>query len=337
LSELDFAYSVFGLSLSANRPIPGLKQAKGIPQPPYLEIRLGVSPRIQCEDHAGQEVLTFTSSILLESGQPTLRIWEIMGGAFLRLDYFDGVQFWLERKGNAIWARWPDSSSFEDAATYLLGPVLGLALRLRGVTCLHASAVAFGNHAVAFAGTEGAGKSTTAAALAQRGHRVISDDIVALVESDGAFFVLPAYPYLCLWPDSVNMLYGTEKALPAFSRNWKKRQLLLAENRLGFEEQPLPLGAIFLLGERTTEAAAPFVETVAPKDGLFSLVADTYATNLLDRDMRAREFELLGRMLGFVPVRRLRPHEDALRIDALCSVIARACSDLLVQRSQVSG
>jgi hypothetical protein len=337
LSELDFAYSVFGLSLRVNRSIPGLKPAGSTSQSPDVQIHLGFSPRVESQGSTSQEVLTFTSSILSESGEPTLRIWQIMGGAFLRLDYSDGVQFWLEREGKAIWARWSDSSSLEDAATYLLGPVLGLALRLRGVTCLHASAVSFGNRAVAFAGTEGAGKSTTAAALAQRGHRVISDDIVALVESDGAFFVLPAYPYLCLWPDSVNMLYGTEKMLPAFSRNWDKRQLSLAENRLGFEEQPQPLGAIFLLGERTTDEAAPFVETVAPKDGLLSLVADTYATNLLDRDMRAREFELLGRMLGVVPVWRLRPNENASRIDGLCDVISRACSDLLVWRSRVSG
>ena len=337
MNESDSTYFVFGLSLRANHAIPGLEPARSSPQIPDVEIHLGVSPLVESGSAACAENLTFSSSILLESGEPTLRIWETMGGSFLRLDYFEGVQFWLERNGKAIWARWSDSSSLEDAATYLLGPVLGLALRLRGVTCLHASAVTFGNRAVALAGSEGAGKSTTAAALARRGHPVISDDIVALVEREGAFFVLPAYPYLCLWPDSVNILYGTEKTLPAFSPNWDKRQLSLVENRLRFEEQPLPLGAIFLLGERTTDAAAPFVETVLPKDGLLSLVADTYATNLLDKDMRAREFELLGRMLAVVPVWRLRPHEDASRIDGLCDVISRACSDLLVRHSEVSG
>jgi len=87
----------------------------------------------------------------------------------------------------------------EDAATYLLGPVLGLLLRLRGVTCLHASAVALADRAIAFVGSEGAGKSTTAALLARKGLAIISDDVVALVERDALFTFIPAYPYLSLW------------------------------------------------------------------------------------------------------------------------------------------
>jgi len=58
-------------------------------------------------------------------------------------------------------------------------PVLGLLLRCKGVTCLHASAVSFGEHSVAFVGPAGAGKSTTAATFARQGYGVISDDIAA--------------------------------------------------------------------------------------------------------------------------------------------------------------
>jgi hypothetical protein len=244
------------------------------------------------------------------------------------MDYFDGMQFWLDAGGTRIWASWPDTLLIEDAATYLLGPVLGWVLRLRGVTCLHASAVAFGGFVAAFVGCAGAGKSTTAAALARRGHPVVSDDIVALAEKEGAFAVMPAYPYLCLWPDSVRLLYGSDEALPAFSPSWDKRQLRLAENRLGFEEQPLPLGAVFLLGERSAEATAPFIENPAPKEALLALVGDSYATNFLDREMRKSEFELLGRLVNRVPVRRLRPHREASRIDGLCDAIEKVCQDV---------
>ncbi len=128
--------------------------------------------------------------------------------------------------------------TIEDAATYLLGPVLGLFLRLRGVTCLHASAVAFGGQAVAFVGSEGAGKSTTAAALALRGHAILSDDVVALAEHDGAFFVHPAYPYLCLWPESVESIYGSADALPRFSANYDKRCLSLRNKNCGSRNAP---------------------------------------------------------------------------------------------------
>jgi len=266
-------------------------------------------------------VLTFVSSDLDSSGEPALRIWRVADGVCLYLAYCDGMEFWLDRKGTSVWAKWPATSSLEDAATFLLGPVLGLLLRLRGVTCLHASAVAFDDRAVAFVGDEGAGKSTTAAAFARLGYPVISDDVVAIVEREGAFHVLPAYPYLSLWPDSVQMLYGPDKTLPTFSANWDKRLLSLSEDRLRFEEKSLSLGAIFILGERISESAAPFLETPTAQECLVALVANSYATGMLDKDMRAQEFALFGRLLASVPVRRVRPHADSTEIDRLSEVI----------------
>ena len=37
--------------------------------------------------------------------------------------------------------------------------------------------------------------------------------------------------------------------------------------------------------------------------------------------MRAREFELLGRVLQHVPLRRVTPHADALKLPKLCDRI----------------
>lgn len=325
---LEFVYSVFGLHLRANRSIPGLEPRGTSHEAPEIQIYFGLAPPVEVEVSASPEIPAYVSSVLLESGEPALRIWKIANGAFLRLEYFDGMRFWIDRKGTRVWSLWPDSSSLEDAATYLLGPVLGLLLRMRGVTCLHASAVAFGNRAVAFVGDEGAGKSTTAAAFARRGHSVLSDDIVALAERDGDFSVMPAYPYLSLWPESVEMLYGPGKTLPSFSANFEKCMVSLIENALHFEKQPLSLAAIFLLGERSADPAAPLLESLTPQQSLISLVANSYATHLLDDAMRAREFALLGRLLSRVPVRRLRPHQDPARLDRLCGLVEDACSQL---------
>ena len=237
------------------------------------------------------------------------------------------MNFWLDQEGKSVWAKWPDPSTLEDAAAYLLGPVLGLLLRLRGIACLHASAVAFENRAVALVGSEGAGKSTTAAAFAQRGHAVLSDDVVALVERDGAFYVMSAYPYLSLWPDSVESLYGPDKGLPSFSQYFDKRRLALGANDLKFEDQALPLGAIFLLGKRTPDEAAPYLEALTPQEGLLSLVANSYAGHLVDAATRASEFALLGRVVSTVPIRRLRPHTDPARIQRLCDLISDLVND----------
>ncbi len=325
---MNLAYSVFGLLLRSNLPIPELAPAPGTSSDPVVNIHMNESPPA---DSSGLQILTYTSEYTDPTGQPALRIWKTADGQFLHLSYFDGTQFWMDRGGTELWAQWPDNLTIEDTATYLLGPVLGLLLRLRGVTCLHASAISIGDRAIAFVGSEGAGKSTTAAMFAQMDCPVLSDDVVALTERQGAYYVFPAYPYLSLWADSVTIVYGPEKKLPSFSANWDKRMLSLSANNLKFERKPIALAALFILGERDSLANSPRVEPLTPKEGLLSLVANSYATNLLDQDMRAAEFEFLGRMLRSVRVQRLIVHQDPTRIDRLRDVVLRSLDMAAVQ------
>ena len=91
------------------------------------------------------------------------------GRRVLRLRYADGCEYHVDAAGTRVACTWPAHFTVEDAATYLLGPVFGLVLRLRGIPSLHASAVALGDRSVAMCGPAGTGKSTTAAALAARG------------------------------------------------------------------------------------------------------------------------------------------------------------------------
>jgi len=82
----------------------------------------------------------------------------------------------------------------------------------------------------------------------------------------------------------------------------------------------LPLGAVYFLSERSSHLA-PFVEGIRPQAALLSLVADTFANKILDRELRAREFEVLGRLVRTVPVQRVIPHSEASRVRDLCRVI----------------
>jgi hypothetical protein len=323
---LDFAYLIFGLQIRSNFSLPGLESAMDAPREHAdVSVHLGMCPPVERPNSARVEDLAYTSAYRSEAGEPALRVWRIEGGALRRMDYFDGTQFWLSATGDEVWGRWPEALTLEDTATYLLGPVLGYLLRLRGVTCLHASAVSFDGRAAAFAGPPGAGKSTLAAALALRGHAPLSDDIVAVVERGGAFHAMPAYPYLSLWEDSVQALYGDEGRLAPFSLNFSKRMLPLgtATGDLPFGGNPALLDTIFLLGDRSDDSAAPFVKEVEKREALISLVGNTYANNLLDGDLRAREFAFLGRLVGAARVRRLHSHRDASRIGALCELIER--------------
>ena len=317
---MDVYYSFFGLLLHSNLPLPGVTPVIPTASSPDIELHLGISPYLADGDLSAQEELAYVRSHSAEPGEPSLRVWRVAKGEFLRVVYSDGTQFWLDRRRKTIWAVWPERLSLEDAASYLLGPIFGLLLRLRGVTCLHASAVAFHERGVAFVGSEGAGKSTTAAALARQGCGVLSDDIVALVEQEGAFQVMPAYPHLSLWPDSVKMFYGSSEALPRFIPEWDKRRLDLGSQGTRFENRPLPLGAIYILGERGPDPA-PYLERMRPQSALLSLVADTYANRILDREMRASEFEVLGRLVTTIPIQRVHPHSDVNRLEEMCQLI----------------
>jgi hypothetical protein len=155
---------------------------------------------------------------------------------------------------------------------------------------------------------------------------VLSDDIVPIWQCDDRFFATPALPYLSLWPDSVAMLYGSEKKLPRFSPGYEKTQLSLEGGSCLFQESALPLGTIFILDERSSGPDAPAVEDLTPRERLLALVTHSYAGRTLDKQMRAQEFRLFGRMQGRIPIQRLRPHSDPRRIDELCDVIESSCA-----------
>jgi hypothetical protein len=264
------------------------------------------------------------------ANQPNLRVGVLAGGNYFGFLYSDGVRFAVDHRGREVWGDWPENYTLEDACTYLLGPVIGFVLRLRGLTCLHASAVAVSERAIALAGIPGAGKSTMAAAFAHCGFSVIADDVVALVEHGESFLVPPGYPRVNLWPDSVCALFGSGEALPRITPTWDKRYMALGDNGLGFASKPLPLGAIYLLGEREGALSAPVVEAVTGWDAFAGLVANTYVNYLLDRNMRSQEFDLLSRVVAGIPIRSVRPPADPSAVFDLCKAIATDARRVIV-------
>jgi hypothetical protein len=318
--EFGYHYKFFGLIFHSNLSLPGIPIEENKAEEWDVALHLGSSPDTENKKMSATEELMYVSSDTNEKGEPALQIWEVKSGASVRMAFEDGTQFWLDHGRQNIWANWPEHLPLENAASYLLGPVLGLMLRLRGVICLHASAVAIDGRSVAFVGSAGAGKSTTAAAFSKLGYAVLSDDIVALQERDDAFYVVAGHPQVCLWPESAKMLYGSEEALPRFNPGWEKRRLGLGDQGTRFESRVLPLQVIYLLGDRRPDPA-PSVEATGTQAALLDLVANTYANKILDRDMRAREFDVLGRLATAVPIRRVFPNSDPSRVQDLCQVI----------------
>ncbi len=322
-------YLVYGLDVHSNQEIPGLVAVCETNHPqPEVRVNLGSLP-LWLEQPVAKNLEQrqwYVSAYIAENGKPALRIWQILGNSssYFWLQYSDGTEFVVDRYGSQIWAIWSDELTVEDTATYLLGPILGWVLRLRGVTCLHASAVAVENKVVAFLGDAGAGKSTTAAAFAQQGYPILSDDVLALVDRESSFWVQPAYPRVRLWSESVVALYGNVEKLPRIVPShptWDKRYLDLSQQGYQFQNSPLPLAAIYLLNYRSEEEGVPKLESPSSRSALISLIANTYGSYLLDKSMRSQEFQLLGRLIKSVTVRQVTPHKNPAYIPQLIETI----------------
>lgn len=311
--------SIYGLGLAVNVPIAGLK---GLDAAESIDVSmtLGSLPeRFGDERGASREPVYVTESWNGE-GHPPVRVERVGGGSHYRFAYSDGTRIVVDADGDAVWATTPEGATIEDTATYLLGPTLGFVLRLRGITCLHASAIAVDDRAIAFVGPAGAGKSSTAAAFARAGFPVLTDDVAPLRDQGTRFEVQPAYPRLRLWPDSAESLFGSPDALPRITPTWDKRYLDLNGPRYRFMRAPRVLGAVYVLGERI-ERDAPRIEALDAKAALMALVAETYSTRLIPASLRAKEFDVLARLVEHVPVRRVHACADFGRVDELCAAI----------------
>jgi hypothetical protein len=309
-------YRLYGLRVEADRPLPGLAAVEdhGAPE---LRVWMGRVPPDVFPPHAAEESW-YVSPRTTATEEPTVVVHRLGGGAAFRLRYADGCEYHVNAAGSNVACTWPAHFTVEDAATYLLGPVFGLVLRLRGISSLHASAVVMDGVAVALVGAAGTGKSTTAAALAARGHALLADDVLALRVVGDAIEAQPAYPQLRLWPDIVPALLGPGAELPPLTPNWDKRGLRLDD---AFHPHPLPLKALYVLCGREAGPDAPRLEPMGAKEAGLALVANGYVGWFPDRGAQARELETLARVARAVPAAWAVPGADPARLADLCAMI----------------
>ena len=127
---------------------------------------------------------------------------------------------------------------------YLLNEALGIALFQRGLFLLHASAVEVNGEGIVFMGTPGAGKSTTAAACAKQGYRILADDMVVIKTDHPEGPVLfPALTDVKVWNTSVNGLFLDQKNLKPLIAGSRKK--VLKQPKLEYEfKKAIPLSHI---------------------------------------------------------------------------------------------
>src|SRR3954470_16226552 len=89
---------------------------------------------------------------------------------------------------------------------FLRATIAGLLLAQRGRFALHASTVDVGGAAIAICGPRGAGKSTTALRLEQRGHVLVTDDLTPIAVVAHAATVEPFRQEVRVFRDTAERL-----------------------------------------------------------------------------------------------------------------------------------
>jgi len=182
---------------------------------------------------------------------------------------------------------------------FLFGTAFGMLCHRRGLVPLHAGCVVIGGRAVAIAGASGAGKSTLVAALASRGHAVVSDDVCVIDwRSPGPPRVIPFAPRLKLTPDSLSAVGLSPELAEFLAFEPQKRDVI---GSVSLQKEPVPLAAIYHL-DMEAGAAGEEVRPVRGAAALAFLNRNIYRAAAARRMGRTGElFHATARIAGLVP------------------------------------
>ena len=169
------------------------------------------------------------------------RIWQARPNAFLievediaRCLVTDGKDILIE----------PLGGDADDLAAFFLGAMFAPLLQQRGLLTLQAAAVQWRAGAVLLLGSSALGKSSLAAALVQRGHALLADDLTAVaLDAGGRPLALPASVRHRLWAQTLDLMNWRHRAGAKVRRDLEK-YWIRAERH---STEPQPVLAAFAL------------------------------------------------------------------------------------------
>ena len=218
----------------------------------------------------------------------------------------------------------PSALPLSSAQHLLSDLVLPLALSRQRDLLLHASAVHLPDvGAVAIAGASGRGKSSLAAVLTAHGAALLSDDCTAVEQGNGYATVLPGYPGLRLWPESLTMFAAPARSAADMLPSGKVR---VGAPGVQFRGQPSDLRAIFLLSKRHLRDRLR-AKRIDQQAAVLQLMRHLFIIDVSDRLQLRRVFWAITSVVKRVPVFRIALPDDRERVAAAAeSVVTLARS-----------
>ncbi len=166
------------------------------------------------------------------------------------------------------------SESIEISGSLTIGltsVIAGACLNLQGHVAVHANAVSLEGLAIALVGYSGLGKSTLSAYCASRGAGFITDDVL-VVDANG--LVHPGNLRLKLYPHT-----GQSLGLDASEETDYKIYYHPGQLGATLQEQPVPLGIIYLLAESPGDDI--YSLALSPSKAVFDLLTHSYYASVL--------------------------------------------------------
>jgi hypothetical protein len=249
---------------------------------------------------------SFESPIQIDSGQPYLSLHQGTEGDLLR--FSEVTDFYVT--DDEIRCHLLDPEYAFMVEVHLLGSVLSYWLERRGKPVLHASAVSVGDHAVAFLGTNKAGKSSLSVSLMQRGYPLLSDDLVGLQVTGSGIEARPGFPSMRMWPDLAQHVVGEHWAqLPLAHPRFDKRRTPVGPEGFGqFIDRVQPIACLYL-PERVNDAGASSqirIEAMSSGEAIFELLRESFLSRLTQAAGFAPDrLKVFSMLTTKVPVRRL--------------------------------
>lgn len=241
------------------------------------------------------------------------------GRTYLR--WTDVFEFLVSADGKQILYRALRHASAESLQTYLLGQALSFTLLSLGREPLHGACVAINDRAVALLGDCGYGKSTLAAALLARGHRLVTDDLISLDMRRDVCFVHPGLPRLKLFPAVARRLLGAASGRSAaMIHGTSKRILALGPDQS--VRQPMPLAALYVLAKPDGSGSpGAHIDGLSGREAFLEVVRGAFNLTVLDSKRYASQFAFASRLVSAVPIRRLAYPRDFSLLSATCDAL----------------
>ncbi|MEP0548320.1 MAG: serine kinase [Rhodothermales bacterium] len=215
--------------------------------------------------------------------------------------------------------------------SYVLGPLLSILLRQRGLFVVHACCVARDGEAIGFLGESGWGKSTLTEFFCQRGYSLVTDDVLAVDLTAGERpHAVPGYPHIRLLPGAGGSLMGDFQALPLVFEGGLKRLLVRDE----MPETPLPLKKLYLLNEDYAPAHA--ITPLSASEVVRRLIRHTRVMHVMTSPpVLAHHLGQCSELVRSVPISELHRKASFAALPALFDLVERDL-EALVPRGAVA-